>query len=393
MTGMSKEWFRRAVVYHILIDRFAGYSADRAGEPVFCGGNLRGVIDKLPYLLDLGMDALYLSPHCAGTEYHGYHITDLYEVEPRFGNEADFIELARRVHEAGLKLIIDFVPNHVSRRHPYFEEALADRRSPYRPWFYFRGRPGAYRTFLDVPDLPKLNLDFPPARDHVIGAALRWLAAGADGLRVDHAVGLSRRFVRALRRAVAAVFPDAVIFAEAWFPHPPLRLLPTVNIRCKYPRFVTRAITQERLQTDSVPDWDGALDFAARDLFLRHLAHASDSPAGEAALGAVLARHYRRYPASFFLPSFLDNHDTNRFYFECGHDRQKLLRALELLLDLPQPVILYYGTESGLSQEKPLSPAVPYADLEARRLMNWETPDRELVASVKALIRRRRETR
>jgi cyclomaltodextrinase len=390
---MDKDWFHSAVVYHILIDRFAAYTSTRWEEPVFCGGNLRGVIDKLPYLVDLGVDALYLSPFYAGTEYHGYHVTDYCSVDPRFGSEAVFRELARLAHEAGLRVIVDFVPNHVSRRHPFFVAAERDPKSEYRDWFFFSRRPGRYRTFLDVRDLPKLNLDFPPAREHVIGAALHWLAAGADGLRLDHAVGPSRRFLLALKRAVAERRPDAVLFAEAWFAHASLRFLPGVDIPRKYLRWLFHALTQERVQFDCVPLFDGALDFAARGLFLRQVAHAADADAGEKALAAALARHYRRYPASFFLPAFLDNHDTNRFYFECGHDRRKLVRALELLLGLPRPVILYYGTETGLSQEKPLSPDAPYADLQARRIMNWDTPDRFLLDKVKELIRRRRSSR
>jgi cyclomaltodextrinase / maltogenic alpha-amylase / neopullulanase len=390
---MSASWFRNAVIYHILIDRFAGCTSAAWEEPGFCGGNLRAINAKIPYLAGLGIDAVYLSPFYAGTAYHGYHLTDFYSVDPRFGTETDFRELAAALHAAGLKLIIDFVPNHVSRQHPFFVKALEDPASPYRGWFFFNERTQAYRRFLDVDELPKLNLDHPGARAHVIRAALHWLALGADGLRIDHAVGPSRDFSRAFYAAVERARPDAVVFAEAWLEHPPLRFLPAVDIPHKYARALFRRLNLERLQRDCIGLFDGALDFAVRGLLLDCFARREWSPAVEAEFTRRLDRHYASYPDSFFLPAFIDNHDTNRFYFECGHDRERLLRALSRLLALPQPVILYYGTETGLSQERTIAGAVPYADLQARRVMNWESPDEDVLGKVKELIRLRRSGR
>ena len=387
---MNASWFRRAVLYHIFIDRFAGCTSTEWEKPVFCGGTLRAVTGRLDYLKELGVDALYLSPFYAGSAYHGYHVTDFYGVDPRFGTEEDFRDLAGAAHDRGLRVIIDFVPNHVSREHPYFREARDDPGGRYGSWFFFRRGGGDCRTFLNMGELPRLNLDQPQAREHVIGAALFWLERGADGLRVDHALGPARGFSRALCAAVKQARPDAVVFAENWLEHPPLRFLSAVDVPHKYARFFTRRLSQERLQRDGVGVFDGVLDFSVRRLLVDCLAHREWSPAADAEFAVRLARHYRRYPESFFLPAFLDNHDTNRFYFECGHDRGRLLRGLERLLALPQPVILYYGTETGLSQEQPLDPAVPYADLQARRIMNWETPDREVLEAVKALIRLRR---
>jgi glycosidase len=148
-------WFKDAIVYHILVDRFAGYNQEIDWqEPVFMGGNLRGVADKIEYLADLGMNTILLSPINKTTAYHGYHITDFYSVDERYGTEDDLKRLISLVHEKNMRLILDFVPNHCSRKHPLFQEALLDKKSPTRNWFYFNPFNHTYKCFLYYPDLP-----------------------------------------------------------------------------------------------------------------------------------------------------------------------------------------------------------------------------------------------
>jgi len=145
----APEWTRNAILYHIYLDRF--YPGDgRAWNPVthvsdFHGGTLRGVIDKLDYLHNLGVNTLWLSPLFASPTHHGYDATDLCTVEPRFGTNADLKELIEQSHARGIRILLDFVPNHWSNQHPTFLAAQNDPDSPYRDWYIWRNWPDEYR--------------------------------------------------------------------------------------------------------------------------------------------------------------------------------------------------------------------------------------------------------
>ncbi|RPJ06255.1 MAG: hypothetical protein EHM28_10415 [Spirochaetaceae bacterium] len=405
---MDNKWFEHAIIYHILIDRFAGFATLQDSgtarnaelpdpdKPVFCGGNLRGIIEKLQYIKDLGTDAIMLSPFNATTEYHGYHITDYFSVEPGFGTIEDLRELTSHAHAMGLRVIADFVPNHCSKEHPFFRAAQGAGEgtgigADYRDWFFFTRWPDRYRAFFDFMDLPKINLDHPPARRYLIDSALYWMKQGIDGFRIDHVVGVSQDFLKQLCLEVKAVNPEAVLMGEAWITNPPFRFLPLLRLRKKYLRRFFARITQEAVQLEYAGLLDGALDFSARDLFIRHIAYKPERESDAHAFLEKLRKHNGKYPDNFFLPVFLDNHDTNRFLFECGNDIDRLKRALALLLGLDQAVILYYGTESGMTQQQPVKTGIPFSDLAARGKMNWNNTNKELLYYVKLLIMMRRE--
>lgn len=136
---MTPKWFDNSVVYQIFIDRFAGFeSTEGWTRPKFIGGDLQGIIDKLDYIEELGVDVIWISPFYETSAYHGYHITDYFSVEPNFGTEEDLEELIEEVHSRDMKIIADFVPNHCSWEHPYFIDAQENEDSKYRDWFYFK---------------------------------------------------------------------------------------------------------------------------------------------------------------------------------------------------------------------------------------------------------------
>ena len=165
-------WLKSAVIYHIFIDRFLrggargshGRSspAGSEAEPVFCGGNLQGVAEKMDYLSELGINTVWLSPFNKTTAYHGYHITDFFKVEERFGGQKGFEKLVKAARSHRIRLIMDFVPNHVSVEHPIFRQAIRNKRSPFRQWFYWT-KNVSYARYLGVAELAKVNLDSKPA--------------------------------------------------------------------------------------------------------------------------------------------------------------------------------------------------------------------------------------
>jgi cyclomaltodextrinase len=380
--------FRHSVIYHILIDRFAGYSSDEWHKPYFLGGNIRGIIEKLGYLKDLGVSVLWLSPFYKTTAYHGYHVTDYFSMEPRFGSKQELSELIALAHDNEMKVIADFVPNHCSREHPFFQEALSSPHSRYRDWFFFQKWPHKYLRFHDVDALPKLNLTNPETAEHIIDAAKHWLSLGLDGFRLDHVVGLPRPFLERFEADTEREFPASLLIGEAWLSRVPFHLLKTINIKQKHMRWFL-GIRQEDVQYEYNDLLDGVLDFRFRELVISHIAQSDHYREDHARLDELLRRHYASYPPGFFLPSFLDNHDLNRFLFECGNDREKLKQAVELQMSIEQPAIIYYGTEVGLTHDRAVDSSVPYSDLQARRIMPWGNRDTELLEFFKDCVRRR----
>lgn len=389
-------WFENSVVYHVFLDRFSRGNAseplpDDCNEPEFCGGNLRGVLERLEYLEDLGVDTILLSPFNATAAYHGYHVKDYYSVDPRFGSLQSLRELIGSSHARGMRILMDFVPNHVHETHPFFLEAQGDPHSDKRSWFYFRHWPDDYLSFLDVTELPKLDLDHPPARRYIIEAALFWLGQGIDGLRLDHVIGPSHGFWRAFSAAVKKDFPRAVLIGEATFAGLRFRHLKTIRIPHKFFLYLSAILSRsaDPVMRKYIGVLDGVLDFELHRLLKDYVAKDGRNRSGQG-LERRIRSHYARYPQDYCLPSFLDSHDVNRFLFEAQQDKEKLKRAAAIQFAQRQPAVIYYGTEVGLSQDRALSPRIAHSDLEARRPMPWANQDEHLLAYFKSLIAQRK---
>ena len=378
------EWFKNSVIYHILIDRFAGFkSTDNWEKPEFLGGNIRGIIEKLPYLKDLGIDAIWISPFYKTSEYHGYHVTDFFEVDPHFGTINDIKELIEKAHNKDIKIIADFVPNHCSNQHPYFKDAQKNKNSEYKDWFNFNRWPDKYLCFLSIKQLPKINLENPEAKSYIINAAKHWLSLGFDGYRLDHCIGPSHNYWQEFTRETKNMFPNVVLIGEAWMKGIKFRELKTINIRNKHLKWLFGA-SSDKLLSEYVGELDGVLDFRFQELIKNFVAYGNIN---ENEFNFQLKNHYNKYPDNYYLPTFLDNHDMNRFLFDCKNDIKKLKRAAEIQFLVSQPHIIYYGTEIGMSQKKSIWSFSANGDLQARRPMNWEKKESEIYLFYKKLIK------
>jgi glycosidase len=388
----AASWIGDSVLYQIFIDRFSRsnpsdnpHAPAPDSQPVFCGGTLQGVELKLEHLADLGVNAIWLSPFTDTPAYHGYHVTDFFIVEERFGGFTGLRSLIKTAKSHGLRVMMDFVPNHVHETHPWFIEAKRNPKSRYRDWFFWQSN-GDYLKFLDFGELPKLNLDHPDARATIIQAATFWLDEGLDGFRLDHALGPSMDFWGEFRRKIKQHRPDAALLAEVWFKGIRPKCLTTLGLPHRW-----RHSLLERLGFDVLDStmkeyarvFDGLLDFSFQEILKREVAHARHHRTDEE-IQKLLDRHYARFPSQCSLVSFLDNHDMNRFLFEAGDDKQRLIRALKLQFAQPQPPVLYYGTEIGMSQSGPIHG--PHGDLQARRMMDWAHPDLEIQNLCRDLI-------
>jgi len=199
------EWWRSAVVYQVWPRSFADSDGDGIGD-------LRGVIDKLDHLSDLGVDALWLSPFYPSPQVDsGYDISDYQDVDPRFGALADFDELVAALHARGMRMVIDVVVNHTSDEHPWFLESRSSPDSAKRSWYVWRDEPanswtslfggpawrrvdstGEYYLHTFAPEQPDLNWDEPEVREAVKDMLRWWLDRGVDGFRLDVITMLSK---------------------------------------------------------------------------------------------------------------------------------------------------------------------------------------------------------
>ena len=391
MKDKDTGWLRGAVIYHIFIDRFAGFtSIEKAMIPDYMGGNIPGITDKLPYIEDLGVNAIWISPFYKGGAYHGYETTDLYQVDEHFGTENDLKKLIAQAHKRGLKIICDFVPNHVSYKHPFFLDAKANPNSQYRDWFIFDRWPKKYRTFLGVKELPKLNLDNPAAMEHILGAARKWMSLGFDGLRLDHVIGLSNENVRGLVEPLREEFPGSIFIGEAWFSNTKFRDMKTIRVPRRYRLWVWWWLggdSNAMLYHNYRDMLDGVLNFEGAELLEKYV-KARTRWSKKRAADKLIARS-KAFGSKLLLPTFLDNHDMERFLFKCNDDVELLQKAARLQFLLKQPAVIYYGTEIGMSQKRPFKARKKYGDLYCRQPMQWNpaNQNKSLLEFYKALVR------
>ncbi len=359
------QWAREAVVYQVFPDRFNpgnGRSWNNANHlSDIYGGTLRGIIEKLDYIADLGCNVIWLNPFFPDKTHHGYHATDYFSVNPRLGSMADMEELIANAHRRGIRLLLDFVGNHVGSDHPYFQDALARRDSAYHDWFCWRSWPDDYVAYYEVKELPELNTENPAVRDYLFRSVQFWLEKGFDGLRIDYTLGPSHDFWTALRAVVRQTRPDAWMFGETV--HTP----PT------------------QLSFDG--RFHGNLDFLLaqklRDTFAFNTMTVSE-------FDAFLALHEAYFPPHVSRPSFLDNHDMNRFLWIAKGDKRKLKLAALCQFTLSQPPVVYNGTEVGLSQERAIGDPDSHGMEECRQPMPWGEEDQELLAYYRQLAQLRR---
>ena len=251
-------WWQRGAIYQIYPRSFADSSGDGVGD-------LRGIVEHLDYLAELCVEGIWLSPfYPSPMADFGYDVADYCAVDPLFGTLDDFDELVREAHARDIKVVIDFVPNHTSDRHPWFLDSRLSRESPRRDWYVWRdGRPGGgppnnwRSTFRSVggawtfdeatgqwylhsflPEQPDLNWDNPEVEAAMHGVLRFWLERGVDGFRIDVTQKLAKdpelsdalpggrapfedwepaihERLRRLRRLVDE-YPDRMLVGEVW---------------------------------------------------------------------------------------------------------------------------------------------------------------------------------
>lgn len=203
---MKKNWWAESVIYQIYPRSFQDSNGDGIGD-------LRGIINQLDYLQELGVDIIWLSPiYQSPNDDNGYDISDYYRIMADFGSMADFDEMLQGIHQRGLRLVMDLVVNHTSDEHHWYQEARKSPDSPYRDYYFFRKEPPnnwqsifggpawdydevaqAYYLHLFTKKQPDLNWENPQVRQEVYRLMRFWLDKGVDGFRMDVIPMISKR--------------------------------------------------------------------------------------------------------------------------------------------------------------------------------------------------------
>jgi len=224
-------WVRDAVFYEIFPERFANGNPennhpgakDWPGKPEFFnfwGGDLTGIQQHLPYLEELGINALWLTPIFASASNHKYDINDYTKIDPFLGTEETFIELLQACHAHRIRVVLDAVYNHCGTDFFAWRDVVENgAASRYVDWFHVHEFPPDwrkrnYRMFDHHGHMPKLNTHHPEVQRYLLDAAAKWTRMGIDGWRLDVAGEVDPSLWRAFRREMRAINPDIYIVGE-----------------------------------------------------------------------------------------------------------------------------------------------------------------------------------
>jgi alpha-amylase len=353
MTACSKEQEKvlvhawpNAVVYEIFTRAFYDTNGDGIGD-------FRGIIEKLDYLAELGVEGIWLMPIHPSPSYHKYDVMDYYAVDPEYGSMEDFKKLVAEAHKRDIKIIIDLVVNHTSKQHPWFKAALADKNSPYRNWYIWAdettntnelgewgqkvwhsyGMDKYYGTFWE--GMPDLNLDHPEVRAELIKIGKYWLEEiGVDGFRLDAAKHIypdkekekNYAWWQEFRKEMEVVKPDVFLVGEVWAP-----------------ASVVGPYLQDGLHS--------TFNFDLSEKIISSVKQEKD--VGIVSNLVRVREYYKKMDERYVDSIFLTNHDMNRVMSQLDGNLEHAKVAASILFTLPGSPFIYYGEEIGMKGMKP----------------------------------------
>jgi len=414
----TPKWIQGGVIYHIFVDRFkrggvdyykpnAVYRDDWDGTPFylpdeegvvknndFFSGDLYGIIEKLPYLTDLGVTCIYLSPVFEAASNHKYDTGDFMKIDPGFGGDEAFKKLCDEAKKLGIRVILDGVFNHVGVDSRYFNKygsydevgAYQSEGSSYSKWFNFQSWPNSYDSWWGIELLPAINEqnhDYIEFICGLSGVIAHWTKKGVAGWRLDVVDELPDAFLDPLCQAIKRENPDSYIAGEVW---------EDASNKVAYSR---RRRYFQGGQLDSVTN------YPLKDAIIAFVKD-GDAPR----LAAVMNRLSQNYPNNVLhgLMNILGTHDTMRILTVLGGDnfpstkqemehfrlseeqlqtaKRRLRIAAALQFTLPGVPCIYYGDEAGMEGG---------ADPFCRKCYPWGDEDKELITWYIQLSKLRKE--
>ena len=413
----TPDWIKGGIIYHIFVDRFfkgkeikpkdyAFMHTDKLDEPFykpdengivkntdFFGGNLDGIIKKLPYIKSLGVTAIYLSPVFEAESNHKYDTGNYENIDPMFGNEKDFKTLCSKASKLGIRIICDGVFNHTGADSIYFNKygrydsvgAYNSPDSPYYSWYNFQKYPDEYSCWWSIKILPATNKENEEFVNYITGETgivRKWIKNGASSWRLDVADELNDKMLDGIRAAAKAENPDSLIIGEVW---------EDASNKIAYGNRRRYLLGKQLDSVMNYPLKNAIIDFVKT---------------GNAKnLNDTVLSQKENYPPQVVncLMNILGTHDTERILTALGRDRdfsskddmsgfkltenqletakKRLFAAAVLQMTLPGVPCIYYGDEAGMQGG---------ADPFNRAYFPWGNEDKDLLAFYKKITSLRR---
>lgn len=426
LTVYSKDYdtpskFAGGIIYHIFVDRFFKAQDDSVDtsthsvyknwdEPLtlkdsdgvyrandFYGGNFEGIIRKIPYLKELGVTVIYLSPIFRSSSNHRYDTGDYSQVDPLLGDENKFKELLDKARANGISVMLDGVFNHTGADSVYFNKfghydslgAYQSKQSPYYDWYDFTNYPDEYRCWWGVTVCPTVNKNAQGFRDLIFGKSGiidKWSRLGVSAWRLDVVDELPEEFVQNIRKAVKSVNKDNLLIGEVW---------EDASNKISYSRRRHYLLGKEL---------DGVMNYPFKDAIISYSRGGRAVDFAQSVM--TICENYPKRSLDCTM-TLIGSHDTVRVlnrlsdYDISGLDKQgragvvlqgevlkkakeRLRIASALQFVLPGIPSIYYGDEIGMQG---------YEDPLCRRPMAWDNIDEEILTHYKKLAKIRTEYR
>ena len=412
-------WIKGGIIYHIFVDRFykiktnskkdninvrndwgnvPNYLPDENGKILnndFFGGNIDGIISKLPYLQSLGVTAIYLSPIFEAHSNHKYDVGDYFNIDPMFGDENSLKSLCTESEKYGMAIILDAVLNHSGDDSVYFNKynnyksigAYQSKESPYLNWYTFNNWNDDYDCWWNIKILPTLNKENKSYKNFILGSSgvlKYWLKAGIKGYRLDVADELPNEFLDELRNSVKTSDSNALIIGEVW-----------EDAANKY--------SYDKLKEYFCGNQlDSVTNYPLRTAIIEYIKNKDCNSLYET-MNAIT----EKYPPQAIncLMNILSTHDTVRIITELGSSHvpenknkmaqsklsnDEFIKAIKLLkiasllqMTMPGVPCIYYGDEAGMEGWK---------DPFNRGCFPWENENQEILNHYKFLSKLRKSS-
>ena len=357
-------WMQDAIVYNIFPDSFATAEGMITGQPTETtwngeivrgklGGTIRGIMENLTYIKDMGFNCIYMNPIFVAGEYHKYDLIDYFHIDPAFGTDEDFKELVQTAHSMDIRVMIDGVFNHVGWKFDAFKDVIEKgKSSEYWDWFFRLQEPviipdnmedyPTYECFGYERMMPKTATDNPAVQDYFCCVGVHWAKEyDIDGWRLDVASEVNDGFWRAFRSAVKAVKPDCALIGEVW---------------------ETASHWLDGSMFDSTMNYDFRRHcrrfFALQDI---------DAQTFSSRVTDMIMRYRRQ--VTYGQLNLLDSHDVSRFLSLCDGDISRMKLAVLFQMTFVGMPCVFYGDEKGMTG---------VLEEEYRHPMPWNNKESEL---------------
>ncbi len=375
MQNQEKQWWKKSIMYQIYPRSFQDSNGDGIGD-------LRGIINRIDYLASLGIDLIWLGPvYESPNDDNGYDISDYYKIHPEFGTMEDFDELLEKLHNRGIKLIMDLVVNHSSDEHAWFEESRKSKDNPYRDYYYWRdgkngGPPNNWTSFFEgsawkydehtdqyylhlfTTKQPDLNWENPTVREEIYKMMRFWLDKGVDGFRMDVISLISKRLefedspVETLMHQVYNYFSNGPRIHE---------FLKEMNQEVLSRYDIVTVGEGPGITKDVALDYIGKNRNELDMIFQLDLMFLDNGPGGKFDRRPVSMLEFKKLMTDWnhaigdqgWNNIFLDNHDFPRMVSRFGNDREHRVPSSKLLLTyllaMRGTPCIYQGSEIGMT--------------------------------------------